>query len=164
MANKEFHTVRGYQLLEQNKRHLTSAMEDYLEMIYRNSMEEGYIRIGQLAGLLNVRAPSASKMVQKLSELGLLKFRKYGIIMLSENGKEIGRYLLERHKLIENFLKLLGCEENLLEQTELMEHVINQGLLRNLQVLTDFFLEEEEIMEQYIKYRMKYSCEQFSNT
>ncbi len=164
MANKEFHTVRGYQLLEQNKRHLTSAMEDYLEMIYRNSLEEGYVRMGQLAGLLNVRAPSASKMVQRLSEIGMLKFRKYGIIMLSEDGKEIGRYLLERHILIENFLKLLGCEENLLEQTELVEHVINPELLRNLQVLVEFFLEEDKIMNQYIKYRMNYSSEQLDDT
>jgi Mn-dependent DtxR family transcriptional regulator len=157
MSEKKFHTVRGYQLLEQNKRHLTSAMEDYLEMIYRNSREEGYLRIGQLADLLNVRAPSASKMVQRLSELGLLKFRKYGIITLNENGEEIGRYLLERHRLLENFLKLLGCEENLLEQTELMEHVIKQDLLRNIQMLTDFFLENEEIMDRYLEYRRQYS-------
>ncbi len=154
MANKDFHTVRGYQLLEQNKRHLTSAMEDYLEMIYRNSREDGYLRIGQLAELLHVRAPSASKMVQRLSELGLLKFKKYGIIMLSENGKEIGKYLLERHRLLENFLRLLGCEENLLELTELMEHAINEELLRSLQVLTDFFMENEDVMKKYSEYSM----------
>ncbi len=154
MANREFHTVRGYQLLEQNKRHLTSAMEDYLEMIYRNSMGEGYIRISQLAQLLNVRAPSASKMVQRLSELGLLKFQKYGIIMLSENGRELGKYLLERHRLLESFLKLLGCEEELLEQTELMEHSINQDLLRNLQVMNDFFQDNEDIRLKFLEYRL----------
>jgi len=32
MINKGFHTVRGYQLMEQDHRLLTSAMEDYLEM------------------------------------------------------------------------------------------------------------------------------------
>jgi Mn-dependent DtxR family transcriptional regulator len=153
---KEFHTVRGYQLLEQNKSHLTSAMEDYLEMIYRNSMEEGYLRIGKLAELLNVRAPSASKMVQRLSELGLLKFKKYGIIMLNDIGKEVGEYLLDRHKLLENFLKLLGCEDDLLLQTELIEHDINPGLLKNIQVLSDFFLDNDEIMDKYNDYRMKY--------
>jgi len=35
MENSEFHTVRGYQLIEQEKKLLTSAMEDYLEMIFR---------------------------------------------------------------------------------------------------------------------------------
>ena len=68
---KNFHTVRGYQLLEQKKRTLTPAMEDYLEMIYRSSLKDGYIRISTLSALLNVRAPSATKMVQKLTALDL---------------------------------------------------------------------------------------------
>jgi Mn-dependent DtxR family transcriptional regulator len=156
MMDKEFHTVRGYQLLEQNKRHLTSAMEDYLEMIYRNSMEEGYVRIGKLAELLHVRAPSASKMVQRLSELGLLKFKKYGIIMLSSNGREIGEFLLERHSLMEDFLKLLGCEDDLLQQTELIEHVVNPELLKNIQILNDFFLDNKEFLDKYLEYRLGY--------
>ena len=50
-------------------------MEDYLEMIYRASLKDGYIRITTLSALLNVRAPSATKMVQKLTGLGLLHIR-----------------------------------------------------------------------------------------
>ena len=73
MDNKDFHTVRGYQLIDQNKKLLTSAMEDYLEMICRSVEKEGYLRINKLAGLLNVKASSASKMVQKLGAMGLLK-------------------------------------------------------------------------------------------
>ena len=72
------------------KRHLTSSMEDYLEMIYRRIIEEGYIRLNVLAQLLNVKAASATRMVQRLGELGFLIYKKYGIIMLSESGKEIG--------------------------------------------------------------------------
>ena len=156
MVNRDFHTVRGYQLLEQNKRIMTSAMEDYMEMIYRNSREQGYLRIGELAKLLNVRAPSVSKMVQRLNGLGLLKFKKYGIIMLSENGKEIGEYLLERHRRLEAFLKLLGCERNILQETELIEHNVTPELLQNIQMLCDFFTDHKEIKNQYIKYKQNY--------
>jgi hypothetical protein len=53
--NQEFHTVRGYQLIKQTDRQLTSAMEDYLEMIYRNILKEGYMRINTLADMLNVK-------------------------------------------------------------------------------------------------------------
>ena len=102
MHNK-FHTVRGYQLLEQNKKILTSAMEDYLEMIYRYSLTEGYVRINTISELLNVQASSATKMVQKLSQLGLVDYKKYGIISLTETGSEIGKFLLERHQTIEYF-------------------------------------------------------------
>ena len=78
--NSKFHTVRGYQLMEQNKKLLTPSMEDYLEMIYRNSLSEGFLRITTLSELLNVSAPSATNMVQKLSLAGLLDYKKHGIV------------------------------------------------------------------------------------
>ncbi len=156
VINNEFYTVRGYQLLEQNKRKLTSAMEDYLEMIYRNSLKEGYIRINTLAELLNVKAASASRMVQKLGALGLLIYKKYGIIVLSESGKEIGAYLLERHHISENFLKLLGCEEDdLLQQAELMEHSLNPKTVHKMNILNIFFSDHEDILEKLREYQKK---------
>lgn len=153
MTNNEFHTVRGYQLLEQNKNKLTPAMEDYLEMIYRNSLEDGYIRINRLAELLHVRAASTSRMVQKLGELGLLNYKKYGIIILSENGQRIGEYLLERHHIIENFLKMIDCGDDLLQQTELMEHNINPNTVHKINILTNFLISNKNISDAFHKYK-----------
>lgn len=149
MEEQKFHTVRGYQLLEQNKKLLTSAMEDYLEMIYRSSLVEGYMRINTLSELLNVQAPSATKMVQKLSELGLLDYKKYGIIFLTENGKEIGKYLLQRHHIIEQFLKNLGVEESLLVETELIEHSITATTLHKLDTFNKFLDQNPEILQKF---------------
>lgn len=142
----QFHTVRGYQLLEQNKKLLTSAMEDYLEMIYRNSLVEGYMRINTLSELLNVQAPSATKMVQKLSSLGLVDYKKYGIIFLTENGREIGKFLLKRHEIIEAFLRHLGVSESLLIETELIEHVISAGTLQRIQLLNKYIESDSDIL------------------
>lgn len=155
MINNEFHTVRGYQLLEQNKSKLTSAMEDYLEMIYRNSIKEGYIRINTLAELLNVKAASASRMVQKLSTLGLLIYEKYGIILLSESGKEIGEYLLKRHHIIEDFLKIIGCKDDVLQQTELMEHNLNPKTVHKISIFNNFFSDHEDVLERLHEYQKK---------
>jgi Mn-dependent DtxR family transcriptional regulator len=128
-------------------------MEDYLEMICRNSLQDGYIRINKLAELLNVKASSASKMVQKLGELGMLKYEKYGIIILTDSGKEIGEYLLERHKIIEEFLSFLECGDDVLIQTELIEHNINASTVENLKILNTFFECNEEIAEKYRGYK-----------
>lgn len=150
MDEKEkFHTVRGYQLLEQNKKLLTPAMEDYLEMIYRNSLKEGYMRINTLSELLNVKAPSTTKMVQKLNELGLLKYEKYGVIFLTENGNEIGKFLLERHNIIETFLKNLGVKDDLLVETELIEHNISASTLRKIDLLNKFLAENPSIAQKF---------------
>lgn len=157
MINNEFYTVRGYQLLEQNKNKLTSAMEDYLEMIYRNCLENGYIRIIQLAELLHVSAASTSRMVQKLGELGLINYKKYGIIILSDTGEKIGEYLLDRHHTIENFLKIIRCEDDLLQQTELMEHNINPHTLIEINILTDFLVTNQNISDELKKYQKDYS-------
>lgn len=148
---QKFHTVRGYQLLEQNKKLLTPAMEDYLEMIYRNSLKDGYMRINMLSELLNVKAPSATKMVQKLSELGLLKYEKYGIIFLTENGNEIGKFLLKRHNIIETFLKNLGVKDNLLVETELIEHNISANTLHRLDLLNKFFGRNPDVVQKLNK-------------
>jgi len=146
---REFHTVRGYQLLEQKKKLLTPAMEDYLEMIFRNSLIEGYMRINMLSGLLNVQAPSATKMVQKLTQAGLLNYKRYGIIFLTNDGKEIGKFLLERHNIIEKFLKYLGVKENLLVETELIEHNISASTLRRFELLNGFFNNNPEILQKF---------------
>ena len=145
----KFYTVRGYQLLSRNKRLITSAMEDYLEMIYRNSLVEDYIRINTLSGLLNVSPPSATKMVQKLARLGLIHYRKYGIISLTETGREIGEYLLHRHNVIEAFLKNLGVTENLLTETELIEHSISVNSLHRLDLLNAFLAENPEFTDRF---------------
>ena len=151
-ALSKFHTVRGYQLLSQNKNNLTSAMEDYLEMIYRNSLVEGYIRINTISELLNVAAPSATKMVQKLTKLGLIDYKKYGIIFLTENGREIGKFLLERHNIIEVFLRNLGVNEDILVETELIEHNISAATLIKINYFNKFLLQNKEIVEKYNKF------------
>ena len=153
----KFHTVRGYQLLQQNKKLLTSAMEDYLEMIYRNSLVEGYMRINILSELLNVAASSATKMVQKLSELGLLDYKKYGIIFLTENGKEIGKFLLERHNIIELFLRNLGVKESLLLETELIEHIITATTLHKMNVFNKFFAQNPEVVRKFEQFSLSYT-------
>ncbi len=153
MQYNDFHTVRGYQLLTQEDKLLTSAMEDYLEMIYRNVQEEGYMRINTLAEMLNVKPSSATKMVQKLTELALVDYKKYGIIFLTERGKKYGKFLLDRHNIIEKFLKSIGISDNLLIETELIEHNISANTLKNIDQLTKFFETHPAIIKEFEKFK-----------
>jgi len=148
-----FHTVRGYQLLNQENKLLTPGMEDYLEMIYRNIQTEGYMRINILSRLLNVKPSSATKMVQKLAALGLVDYRKYGIIFLTEKGKKYGNFLLERHKVVERFLKNIGITENLLTETELIEHNLSINTMQNLDLLNKFLEKNPNVLEEFRKYK-----------
>jgi Mn-dependent DtxR family transcriptional regulator len=148
----DFRTVRGYQLLERNKDHLTSAMEDYLEMIYRHSLVEGYMRINILSELLNVAAPSATRMVQNLSKLGLLDYKKYGIIFMTETGRELGSYLLKRHEIISVFLQNLGVREKIIVETELIEHTVSASTLHKMIQYNHFLEQNPDVRERYASF------------
>jgi DtxR family Mn-dependent transcriptional regulator len=151
---KDYHTVRGYEILGKRKDVLSHSMEDYLEMIYRNSQDEGYVRINSLAEALNVQAPSATKMVQKLGKLGLLHYERYGIVRLTEEGKRLGAYLLKRHEIIERFLRIIGVEEKLLVNVELIEHNVTDGALEKIEILNSFFETEPDILKKFEEFKM----------
>lgn len=149
---KTFRTARGYQRLLQQRQALTPSMEDYLEMIYRDCLSDGYTRVNILAERLNVQAPSASKMVQKLTELELLDYEKYGVINLTDAGRELGEFLLSRHETIEKFLANLGVTKSLLTDTEMIEHNVSLTTLNKIVLLNQFFLEYPEIHRRFLKY------------
>ena len=146
---REFRTVRGYQIKQQQTNPITASMEDYVEMVYRLADEKGYSRIGDLAAALNVQPPSASKMVQKLAEMGYVQFEKYGVIELSPNGYSLGAYLLKRHETLERFFKLLGVQEGLLEETEKIEHYITPETVKKIMLLVEFMENHPEWLEAF---------------
>ena len=117
----EYQTFKKY--LNQN---LTASMEDYIEMIYRLSISNGYTRIQELADNLNVSSPSTSIMIQKLAKLGYLKYHKYGVVVLEEKGKRMGHRLLERHTIVSQLLLTIGIDpKNVLVETEKIEHTLS---------------------------------------
>lgn len=128
----EFYTLTGYKL--KNHYMLTEAMEDYLEMIYRNS---GIITVKKLSILLNVRPSSVSKMATKLKNLGYIDFETYGDISLTDSGNLVGEYLLWRHSLLEKLLKLINKDDFLLEQVERIEHFVDDITLKNISIFLD---------------------------
>lgn len=152
--NKEFRTVRGYQILENKS--ITSSMEDYLEMIYRTCLEDGYTRIKQLAHKLNVRPSSASKIIQKLGALELIDYKKYGIIRLTDEGDSLGSFLLKRHEIIEEFLINIGVKESILKDTEMIEHDISLNTLNSLYTFNKFLSTNPDIIERYENFKKIY--------
>lgn len=154
--DREFHTVRGYQMLNSENKLLTSSMEDYLEMIYRVCIEEGYIRINQLAHKLNVRPSSSTKVVKKLNVLGLVDYQRYGVVQLTDEGKEMGKFLLKRHEIIEEFLKNLGIEETLLKDTEMIEHDVSINTLRSIYMLNEFLYNNPDVIKRFENFKEEF--------
>jgi Mn-dependent DtxR family transcriptional regulator len=140
--------------MKKNNNTLTASMQDYLEMIYRLSMDSGFTRIHELSQALNIQPPSATKMVQRLAELKLIKYEKYGVIMLQDTGKKLGDALLERHNHLEIFLKAMGVsEESILEETEKIEHTISHQTVKCFGYFVSFMHENPEFEKAFSNYR-----------
>ncbi|PHO07663.1 Fur family transcriptional regulator [Thermoanaerobacterium thermosaccharolyticum] len=151
MLNNDFYTFSEYMKKENNS--LTASMEDYLEMIYRLSIKTGFVRLHELADALNVQPPSATKMVQKLAELNLINYEKYGVITLKDTGKAIGKNLIKRHNTIIELLKTLGIEENhLLEETEKIEHTISENTLQCFTNFIEFLKANKDVKKRLSEY------------
>jgi len=152
VTKNDFYTFNEYMKKEDNS--LTASMEDYLEMIYRLSLNTGYTRIHELSDALNCKPPSATKMVQKLAEIKLLKYEKYGVLVLEESGKVLGEALLNRHNVIESFLRILDISElDVLEETEKIEHTISKQTTKCFQDFVQFIKDNPEIVIEFKTYR-----------
>lgn len=156
---REFRTVRGYQLLKQStERDLTPSMEDYLEMIYRNCLQESSVRVNALAEQLNVQAPSVSRTVRRLAEKGYVTYQKYGVIELTDKGERLGKYLLARHEIIEQFLLNLGVTASLLVDTELIEHYLNPDTVLAMETWNAFLAANADVLQRLAEFRQLYAA------
>jgi Mn-dependent DtxR family transcriptional regulator len=133
---------------------LTASMEDYLEMIYRLSAGNGFTRVNELSQSLNVQPPSATKMVQRLAEMGYVKYEKYGFIMMNEKGKQTGTWLLKRHLVIENLIRLIGVNEiKILQETEKIEHTLSKETVACFETFVTFMLNNPDIAVRYAEFK-----------
>lgn len=108
---------------------LNSSRQDYLQTIYRLSVEKGYTTNKKIADFLNVSKPSVTEMIGKLQGEGLVSME--GVhIFLTKNGREQAKRLLSDHRLWEYFLcSVLGMHgDTVHEQADLLEHVTGDEL------------------------------------
>ena len=152
--DNDFRTFNEY--MKKDDHSLTASMEDYLEMIVRLSVETGFVRMHELSDALTVQPPSATKMVQKLNEIGLLKYEKYGYIMLEDKGREIGSALLKRHNTVEALLRILGISKTaLLSETEKIEHTICEETTRSIEDFIGFVRHNPDVAIRYDAYQQE---------
>ncbi|TLS52977.1 transcriptional regulator MntR [Paenibacillus antri] len=127
----------------------TPSMEDYLERIYRLIDEKGYARVADIAEGLEVHPSSATKMIQKLDKDEYLVYEKYRGLILTPKGKRIGKRLVERHHLLEQFLETIGVkEENIYKDVEGIEHHLSTDSIACIESLVEYFRREPERLEQ----------------
>jgi len=129
----------------------TSTAEDYLERIYALIQEKGYARVSDIAEALQVSPSTVTRMVQKLDEQNLLEYERYRGLSLTKEGERVGRSIHRRHKALENFLHLLGVDDQATVEKDIegIEHHLSSNTLERLILLVEFFQANRDLMERY---------------
>lgn len=109
---------------------LSANMEDYLKRLYLLAERQGQPRVStqDLAAAMDVTAPSATGMLRKLHELGLVSHQPYQGSELTERGQLVALEVLRHHRLLETFLhQTLGYAlDEVHDEAEALEHVISE--------------------------------------
>ncbi len=115
---------------------VTSAIEDYAKAIYAlqthggGASDQVTVSTNALAERLGVTAASASGMVKRLGELGLVEHAPYRGVTLTEQGRRVALEVVRHHRLLELFLvKSLGVPwDRVHAEAEVLEHVLSEEL------------------------------------
>src|SRR2546423_2791688 len=113
------------------EREMSSAVEDYAKAIYAlESRSKSAVSTNALAERLGVTPASASGMVKKLDELGLVTHAPYHGVQLTADGVRVALEVLRHHRLLELYLaQSLGVPwDRVHDEAEVLEHVLSEEL------------------------------------
>jgi DtxR family transcriptional regulator, iron-dependent repressor len=109
---------------------LSEATQEYLESIFW-LYESGIDRTqANLARALQVSQPSASEMLRRLADDGLVRRDEHKLIQFTDRGREVAARIVARHRTVEAYLvKVMGIPwDEVHEEAHAMEHSISPRL------------------------------------
>lgn len=132
----------------------SQSAEDYLERIHELIEEKGYARVVDIASSLKVRQASVTSMVQRLDELGYLKYEKYRGLTLTNKGRAVATQIQKRHETLSRFFSLFGLdEETQRHDIEGIEHHLSPATVEILSDLAKFFENQPKTLKCFVKSR-----------
>ncbi|MBE3588002.1 MAG: DNA-binding protein [Thermoanaerobacteraceae bacterium] len=131
---------------------LSPSLEDYLEEIYRFSLSHAVVRVSDIAACLNVSLPSVTNALRRLSNENYLAYKKYKEVVLTPKGRKLGRFLVERNRVLQRFLQVLGSDCDIAAEAEAMEHYLTMPTIRAIECLVSFMHDHPECYEKFRRY------------
>lgn len=113
--------------------------ENYLKALFSLSNDQGEVNVNELSRHLDIKMPTVSSMMKKLSDKALVDYQKYKPVRLTEKGRSEAAQIIRKHRLTEMFLvEVMGFGwEEVHDIAEQIEHVKSPEL----------FLKMDEILE-----------------
>lgn len=123
---------------------LQESGEMYLETIYVLSRKNPAVRAVDVSEYMGYSKPSVSRALSILKNGGFVKTDEFGILSLTEEGKDVAEKMYERHTTLSSFLSAIGVsQETASEDACKIEHYISN---ETFDAIKDFIskIEKEE--------------------
>lgn len=125
---------------------MTYSEENYLKIIYHlsTSAPKGSITTNAIAAEMESKPSSVTDMVQKLADKGLVDYKKYQGVSLTDQGLFNALMIVRKHRLWEVFLleKLDFSWDEVHDVAEQLEHIKSEKLTNKLEEFLDFPTED----------------------
>lgn len=107
---------------------LSQAVEDYLKAIYKLETDEKGAPTTHIAEAVDVSSASATNMVKRLAEMGLVDYESYKGARLTASGRKIALEVIRHHRLLELYLlEVMGYSwDEVHDEAEKLEHHISE--------------------------------------
>ncbi|MCS7103731.1 MAG: metal-dependent transcriptional regulator [Candidatus Korarchaeum sp.] len=133
---------------------ITPGLQEYLTAIYRlQKVNKRAVRMKELAKELGVTLPSVTDALKKLSKAGLINYRRYNEVTLTDAGERSALLILDKESIFYYFLRnILGVEEDLaMEEACWIEHGVSWESAERLKLFIEFIRENIENID--LKFR-----------
>lgn len=124
---------------------MTYSEENYLKVIYHLSNNSGKgISTNAIANVMESKPSSVTDMVQKLADKGLVIYKKYQGVELTDQGRFMALMIVRKHRLWELFLveKLDFSWDEVHDVAEQLEHIKSEKLTNKLEEFLGFPTED----------------------
>lgn len=134
---------------------LSPSLEDYLEELYRFSLSNDIVRVTDISQKLHVSLPSVSKALGKLKAEQYIHYQPYGVINLTDKGRQMGNFLVERNRLLQEFFTLICADCDVAAEAEAIEHYLSKETIDSIQFLVEFMKKHSEFYQSFVEYVSK---------
>ncbi|MFO8109652.1 MAG: metal-dependent transcriptional regulator [Thermoplasmata archaeon] len=149
---------------------MNKTVEEYIETIYVIEKRDGRARTGVIALEMGIKDSSVTEMMQKLEERGFVDYEPYHGVNLTDTGKDIARELMKRHKVIADFLEIIGVKPELAEIDACqIEHHVSSKTMDRLEKFVEFINEAPKDpkwikhFEHYLETGERVECDLYGN-
>ena len=96
---------------------ISKALSEYLKTMYVLKKQNNEIRVTDIANKMNCTKPSVNKALKNLKEENLIKYEAYQEIVLTKEGEDLAKKILEAYDIAYVFFKdVLNLDENEAEE------------------------------------------------